>query len=360
MNNTPVVPDPVVPASYLRTLLANVERAGHRAEDLLASEGLSQAVLRSTEHVPADVFGRLYQRGMWLLDDESLGMVSVNPVPAGTFRLMCQCMILCPTLGALMERAEEFFDIVDVSGVKPSATLSGDNLCLGFASPKRRRADELPAVLKAAEPVQIRTSLYYWYNLLAWFVGRAPDLHHVEFAFPESPQGYEWRGLFGAPVQFDAPSSALVMPRRVLSLPNVQNEQTLSEFLRETPYRLVVPSYMPPSLQDRLRALFTQMPGEAPPTSEEVASRVGMSVSTLRRKLAAEGISWQELKEEGRRAAALRYVADTELPIAEVTRLLGFDEASTFFRAFRRWTGTTPSRYRAELKSDTEDAIDES
>jgi AraC-like DNA-binding protein len=355
MSNSRQSRAPVVPAAYVRTLAATVERAGFDVDAFLAPEGLTANEISQAEQLPADLFGRLYQSGMRLLDDESLGTLSAGPVRAGTFRLMCLSMIGCPTLGALIQRAGEFLDIVDAVGVKPVVDVAGDEIRLGFGSPVRCDPDALQTLLTSADPVQIRTSLYYWHNLLSWFVGRALDLQRVDFAFSErvsetysgATRGADWRLLYGAPVVFDAESSALVLPRRVLLLPNVQNEHTLVSFLRETPYRLVVPSFVPPALQDRLRALFGQMPGDALPTSEQIASRLGMSVSTLRRKLAAEGVSWQDIKEEGRKLAALRYVADTDVPITEVARLLGFDEASTFFRAFRRWTGTTPSRYRA-------------
>lgn len=344
-----------VPAAYVRTLVAAVVRAGQDPSELLASEGLSRAEVDTASRMPADLFGRLYQRGMLLLDDESLGMVSAGAVRAGTFRLMCLAVIGCPTLGAIIERAGEFLDVVDSSGVKPVAVRDGDQVTIGFGSPVRRDPAELTRLLASSEPVQIRTSMYYWHNLLGWFAGRSLGLSRVDFTFSHSTSRYDWRGVFGAPVVFDAEASGLVMPRRTLSLPNVQSELTLTEFLRETPYRLVVPSFVPPTLKYRLRAMFGQMPGDTPPTSEDIASRVGMSVSTLRRKLAAEGTSWQEIKEEGRRSAALRYVADTDLPISEVTRLLGFEEASTFFRAFRRWTGTTPSRYREKMAAGERD-----
>ncbi len=342
---------PQVPCTYLRTLVATVEQGQRDVDEFLASEGLSREALATRDYVPADLFGRLYKRGMRLLDNEALGMVSARPVPTGTFRLMCLSMISCQTIGEIMDRADEFFDVFDVACIKPVAVPEGDAVRVTFGTPRRRDVAETQRVLANSEPVVIRTSLYYWYNLLGWFAGRALSLRNVDFAFPEGPGGYDWRTLYNAPVVFDAETSGLVMPRRVLSLPNVQSEQTLAEFLQETPYRLVVPSFVPPTLQDRLRALFAQMPGDTPPTSEEIASRVGMSVSTLRRKLSAEGVSWQSLKEEGRRTAALRFVADTDLPIAEISRLLGFEEASTFFRAFRRWTGTTPTRYRASVSN---------
>lgn len=343
-----------IPATYARALVEAVRDGGQDVAQLLAEDRLTVDALQGDAVIAPDVFGRLYQRAMRLLDDESLGMVSGDPAPVGTFRLMCLCLIHRPDLSSIVQRAGEFLDVSSPRGAKPVIEREADVVRLGFGPTRRSSEARLRALLAEAGPMRIRTSLYYWYNLLGWFAGRSLALHGVDFAFAAPSERSHWRALFNAPVRFEASRSALVMPAHVLALPNLQSEQTLPDFLRETPYRLVVPSFAPPTLQDRLRALFGQLGGEAPPAADAVASHLGMSVSTLRRRLAAEGTSWQTLKEENRRRAACRYVAETDLPINEIARLLGFDETSTFFRAFRRWTGTTPSRYRQARDTDVD------
>jgi len=344
-----------VPARYARALLGAVRGAGFDGDAFLSEQGLHESGLLDDDAVPAEAFGRLYQRAMRLLDDESLGMVSAAPVMAGTFRMMCLACIRCATLGAVLERAGEFLDVCGDHGVKPVPRRRDGELRLGFGATRRAAGTvEIATLLDAAGPLPVRTSLYYWYNLLGWFAGRSLALSRVDFHFERPEHGVEWRVLFGAPVRFGAPDSALVMPPQVLQLPNVQSERTLPAFLRETPYRLVVPVFAAATLQDRLRSLLLRLGRDAPPDAQAMADHLGMSVSTLRRRLAAEGTSWHALKEEGRRRAAQRYVLDTDLPVNEIARLLGFEEPSTFYRAFRRWTGTTPSRYR---QAGDEDAI---
>ena len=79
---------------------------------------------------------------------------------------------------------------------------------------------------------------------------------------------------------------------------------------------------------------------------EVVAERLGMSARTLQRKLHASGTSHQELLDEMRRDLAVRYLREPGMAVCEVAYLLGFSESSAFHRAFKRWTGTTPSEFR--------------
>lgn len=79
---------------------------------------------------------------------------------------------------------------------------------------------------------------------------------------------------------------------------------------------------------------------------DRVAEQLGMSARTLQRKLRTFGTSHQELLDEMRKDLAMRYLHEPEMAVCEVAYLLGFSESSAFHRAFKRWTGTTPSEFR--------------
>ena len=81
-------------------------------------------------------------------------------------------------------------------------------------------------------------------------------------------------------------------------------------------------------------------------SAETVADHLRMSARTLSRRLADEGTSHKAILDELRADLARRYLEDAELAISEVAFLLGFSEPSAFHRAFKRWTGQTPSQFR--------------
>jgi AraC-like DNA-binding protein len=81
----------------------------------------------------------------------------------------------------------------------------------------------------------------------------------------------------------------------------------------------------------------------------EVARSLGTSPRSLHRRLADEGTSFNDLLDEVRRQFAEQYLARPRLAVTEVAYLVGFNDPSAFFKAFRRWTGVTPSEYRTSL-----------
>jgi AraC-like DNA-binding protein len=81
------------------------------------------------------------------------------------------------------------------------------------------------------------------------------------------------------------------------------------------------------------------------------ARDLAMSGRTLQRRLAEEGVSYQELLDEARKEAARRHVSEPALAICEVAYLLGYSEPAPFHRAFKRWYGMTPDAFRRAQRS---------
>jgi AraC-like DNA-binding protein len=93
-------------------------------------------------------------------------------------------------------------------------------------------------------------------------------------------------------------------------------------------------------------AVLEHLPsGEA--SAEEAARQLHMSPRTLQRKLADADTTYQQLVDDTRRDLALRYIEDPARSLTDITFALGFSQPSAFTRAFRRWTGVSPSEYRS-------------
>lgn len=80
----------------------------------------------------------------------------------------------------------------------------------------------------------------------------------------------------------------------------------------------------------------------------DIASDLGMSSRTMQRRLLEEGLNFQGLLQQSRQKLADQYIRDENLSISEIAYLLGFSEQANFTRAFKRWTGVSPSHFRRE------------
>jgi AraC-like DNA-binding protein len=89
-----------------------------------------------------------------------------------------------------------------------------------------------------------------------------------------------------------------------------------------------------------------------------VARQLAIAPRTLQRRLAAQGMSYQQLVDVVRREAAERLLTDASMSIGEIGYLLGFSEPSAFHRAFRRWHSLTPHDYRSRQRTPTVRAHD--
>lgn len=101
----------------------------------------------------------------------------------------------------------------------------------------------------------------------------------------------------------------------------------------------------------RVRHLIGRaLPTGPVPAPEELAERLSVSPQTLRRQLAAEGTTYQRLRDQVRRDHAIAVLTGGRISIERLSRQLGFSEPSAFHRAFRRWTGETPRAYQARAR----------
>ena len=102
------------------------------------------------------------------------------------------------------------------------------------------------------------------------------------------------------------------------------------------------------STSTRVRAALLEGLPSGLVTIESIATKLALSKRTLQRRIEAEGTSFQELLRASREGLARHYLERTHLPIAEIAFLVGFDEPSSFYRAFRTWTGVTPRALRCQ------------
>ncbi|WP_306144818.1 AraC family transcriptional regulator [Roseibium sp. MMSF_3412] len=103
------------------------------------------------------------------------------------------------------------------------------------------------------------------------------------------------------------------------------------------------------SFTDRVKAALVELIAMGRANAEDVGIALNMSRSTLQRRLRAEGSTFQDILDKMREELAIRYLTDSELSSQEIGVLLGYRDANSFARSFRRWKGTSPGEYRTDM-----------
>ncbi|MEK9712883.1 MAG: AraC family transcriptional regulator [Thalassolituus sp.] len=172
----------------------------------------------------------------------------------------------------------------------------------------------------------------------------------VDIEFPAPPYADVYSRYFNCPVTFNAQHNQLVLHSGALSFPVRQHSASVWEGLRQQALKELEKTRLGLSMAERVaRTLSPLLNGETPELPE-VAQRLNMAPWTLRRRLQAEGLTYQDVLNKTRQELAESYVRDTSLTLGEVAYLLGFGSAAAFQRAFKRWTGEPPGRYREHCR----------
>lgn len=155
--------------------------------------------------------------------------------------------------------------------------------------------------------------------------------------------------FLGARIETGATQSALVFSPTVLGLGVRSADAELMAYFRGVLQRAAPFSEQDDLLQDVRRSMRDSLP-LGTPTLAGVARGLGVGQRTLQRRLKNQEQTFAGLMESTRRVLCEGYLADPRLSIQEIGYLLGYSEQTSFFRAFKRWYGTTPAAYRRHVR----------
>ena len=183
------------------------------------------------------------------------------------------------------------------------------------------------------------------------FTGRGLPPVAVRLMHRRIAESAEIDSFFGRSVEFGADRDEVLFAGEAAKLPIVNADPYLGRLLigvceQVLERRRARRGVLRADVENAIAALLPH--GQA--RLENVAQRLRVTPRTLRRKLAAEGVTFAGLLEDLRLALAKHYLAEPHLSISRIAWLLGYTEVSAFSHAFRRWTGRTPRADRVRSR----------
>lgn len=323
----------------IRPFAKHLGRTGIDVDTWLRGHGLDRAALDDRDlRLPHATAMALLEEAVALTGDPALGLRAALGEEPGDFDVLEYAAANCANLGDAIRLAARFIAIMH-DGISLELDVSPPLAAL--RARVRPGLEYVPAAIEF-----LFASLQF---NAARFIGRPRTRPlRVDLAHPGPADRAPYEEHFRE-VRFDAPGHVLWLVAAALDLRHHAADGALLQILcRHADGLLKQLPAQPQSFTERARAAVLDELSGGNPGAERIAARLAVSLRTLNRRLTEEGTSHRELVDEVRRAQALLHLEGTRFAIGEISFLLGFSHPNAFYKAFKRWCGTTPAQFREE------------
>lgn len=337
VQKSPVV-GATVPVAMALMVLQGAARSGVDIGQLFADNGLDPSLVHQpAAQIDRRAFINLILAVMHQTEDEFLGFGQGYRTRPGTFSMMAHAVINCPNLEKSIQRALHFYGLFGIEAVGRLELRENEAVIQFNVAPV------------AFRDFIIETLIFISIRFQGWLVGRPLVPTRITLDFPPSAEAEQYKELFPCPVLYNQKSNQIVLDRAYMDMPLVQNPLSLSRFLKDSLAQIIDGNFHSVGLPAQIRAIISKEYGNNFPDFQVICEKLNMTPQTLRRRLKEGNTSYQEIKDSIRKDASVYYLSKPDLSIDEIAMLMGFSEASSFHRAFKKWTGKTPSAFRKEM-----------
>ncbi|MBT9304044.1 AraC family transcriptional regulator [Pseudomonas sp. TAE6080] len=309
---------------------------GAATREALVKVGIDPVLLEQPDaRVPALAYARLWRLLARRRDDEFFGM-DPRKLKSGSLEFLCRASMAQPTLADALETGLSFLSLMLEN--LPAALVRQQSLA------------EIVLLEPETEPRRAFTYFCYWmivHGVACWLAGRRIPILAIELRGAQPGFCDDYQVMFSDNLRFDRPRTRMIFSADCLDLPIKRSPEELKRFLALAPANILVKYRDPDSLAMRIKHDLRQRPAQQWPETESLAHDLCMSASTLRRRLAEEGQTYQGLKDSVRKELAVVWLAEADISFAEIASRLGFADVSSFYKAFRKWSGSNPGHYRS-------------
>lgn len=325
---------------YILTAIGGAKAKGIDSKALLKKFRIPEKPLKDPKaRFGVDLVARLYAGVAEELNDEFMGFTE-KPIKVGTFALMADWVSHSSTLEELLQKGIRFYNQI-TDEVKISLEIEDDHVY--FTSEFRRPELDF-------EHFYIEYWHVIWHRFASWYIGKPIKLLGCYINYTPLDAA-EFEVLYRCPTYLKSKYNRLVFHKKYLQEPLVRSQSDLQVFLKRAPIDMLTMPGEDTSLTAHIKQVLEPRDlkdGDILklPSSDQLAKLLDMSEQTLRRKLSAEGISYQQIKDNLRQDIANKLLRNAALNISDISRMLNFSEPRAFTRAYKQWSGVTPKEYR--------------
>jgi len=322
---------------FARGLLGEVARRGLAIDPLLEESGIAPARLRDLrERLSIAETAQLVDRTIALTSDPGIGLAAGASAPEHALQIVGHLILAQGTIREAFSTMTRYGSLLS-DGATWTLIERGESAFWSCSS-----------LLPDSDLTRFLMdfTLALTVNIGRHFLPRGEGLTEVHFrhAAPSYASAYE--PIFRCPIRFGRSRNTTVFPRRLLDIKKAHADATVAQLLRKQANQLLQDRTRCQSMRAIVQVMLRNPSTLAGIELHHAASALNVSVHTLRRRLMTEGTSFSALLDEARHRFACEQLRRTDLSIQDIANLLGCANTTTFFRAFKRWTGQTPTAYR--------------
>jgi len=330
-----------VAVPMVRALIEVVERAGVPRREFLKAVGLAEDRLSNgDERVTLKEFDDMVRVALDRTGDEALGFRLAENGQAA-FALVANLIALAPTLRDALEIGAQFGSLLFLDThqrLEESADVATIRHDFPRTSP---RADRMHAefVIAGLE------------RLIGLFAGPDACISGAYFEHAAPAYRSEYSRVFKGAERFNQSFTGIEFPRKLLDARQLHHDPRLYALMHAEARRSIDTFARGPSHAERLKRYLSARPASRIPSMAVAARELGMSVRSLRRRLAEEGVSYRALVQEKLAEVAIQVLETPGRSVQEAAFATGFSDCTAFHRAFKQWTGVTPAEFQRRSAS---------
>jgi AraC-like DNA-binding protein len=329
------MPNASTPAQYILILIDMVEGPGCTHQQLLAGTTLAETGLSGIGARVSDAdFTQLVNNAQSLTRDQALGLKLGLRLNLSAHAVLGQAFMNSRDLGQVMDLFLKYYHLLAPALHLEFETLDDHCVLTTLSGPEDTLTQFSYELMYAAIVNTLRSLL------------NKPGLRvRVEMPYPEPAHSALYYQIFGENVHFNCPSGRITFNRDLLSTPLPSSNPALRNLYEAECARLLADLQEEGSVAEQTLRLLRKLEGQYP-QMPQLANMLNLSPRTYRRRLDEETCSYQELLDQVRAEHATRYLQNTRLPLSSIAYMIGFNDASNFRRAYRKWTGHSPKEVR--------------
>lgn len=314
-----------------------LDEAGANARKIFESAGFDPALLAQPgTRVPVSVIRSLWLNAVDATGNRCIGLDAVRHLHPTAGHALGYACLASSTIREAMRRFARYFRVVN-EATRPQFDDTGSGFCLRLTFP-----GGVPPLPPAQQDALLASAL----EMARRCAGEDFAPLRVELMHPAPECAARLCSFFKAPIDFDAPQYAMHFERekmlRVLPTGNPELALASERLLRDYLARMERSDIVA-----RARRFIAERLTSGEPLAGEMARALAASPRTLQRRLRENGTSFAKLLDQTRRELAIEYLRDPVNTVEETAFMVGFAETASFNRAFRRWTGNSPTAFRA-------------